>query len=267
MKLIDYFESLIFEVKDNPTLNSSANKSFIDKVILKIEKYQPKLQTSTSRSSLFKINTHEDRNKIKKDVESILNSLNIKNTHVYKGSVGQTEFADPNGYIYRISYKPVSGGMGETTINATITEVAPALAFMHNKTFTNPDDFLEFLLTINQNNDKGVFLNEKDAKNAIDTIQKFRSSSKFKEKMNAAIQVLKFLEEKNKEKKISKIYWGYRKKPTGVPDEHRGDLFIEFDDKKMIGVSLKAGDNGGKEPLLNTYVSNLLRGIKKEEDQ
>ena len=38
---------------------------------------------------------------------------------------------------------------------------------------------------------------------------------------------------------------------------HPGDIFLEFYDGEMLGVSLKAGGKSTKEPLLNTYVNTV----------
>ena len=42
-------------------------------------------------------------------------------------------------------FKPASGGMQETTLNSTITELAPALAFTHGYKPKDVSDFYNFL--------------------------------------------------------------------------------------------------------------------------
>src|SRR6056300_819746 len=42
-----------------------------------------------------------------------------------------------DGKTVRIVYKPMSGGMTETTLNSTITELVPCLAFLNGITETN----------------------------------------------------------------------------------------------------------------------------------
>jgi hypothetical protein len=71
--------------------------------------------------------------------------------------------------------------------------------------------------------------------------------------MKAAISIYNYLIDENKDKPIRRVYWGYRAKPKGVPQNHPGDMFIEYQDGKMLGASLKSGGKKTKEPQLNTY--------------
>ena len=57
------------------------------------------------------------------------------------------------------------------------------------------------------------------------------------------------------------MIWGYRAKPRGVPNNHAGDIFIEFNNRELIGVSLKAGTEKSKEPLKNTYVGTQYKAL------
>lgn len=158
--------------------------------------------------------------------------------------------------------KPKSGGIGETTLNASITELFPAIAWETSyKMTTNVDDFYYHLLE--QDPSKLKCVNPKDLDAAVDTIQKASESSKFTEKMLNAMGVYKYLQEENKSKRIKQVYWGYRAKPTGVPKNHPGDIFIEFVDGEMLGVSLKAGGKKTKEPKLNTYVNPVFTAFKQ----
>ena len=86
-------------------------------------------------------------------------------------------------------------------------------------------------------------------------------SSKFKEKMTNAKGITKYLKKLDSEKKIHNLYWGYRGKPVGVNNKHKGDLFVEFTDGKLLGVSLKAGTGKTEEPKLNTYVNAVLENL------
>ena len=97
-------------------------------------------------------------------------------------------------------------------------------------------------------------MNTKDTAAAQETINKADTSSKFTEKMNNAIGILQYLKDASKDKSISQVYWGYRAKPVGVPNNHPGDMFIKYSDGKFLGVSLKAGGKKTSEPQLNTYV-------------
>lgn len=160
-----------------------------------------------------------------------------------------------------ILIKPKSGGVQETTLNASITELFPVIAWEKKYRMTkNINDFYEFLLKQDPNKLKCV--QSTDVKAAIDTIQKASESSKFNEKMLNAMGVYKYLQDENKSKKIKNTYWGYRAKPAGVPKNHPGDIFIQFEGGEMLGVSLKAGGKKTKEPKLNTYVNPIFNAFK-----
>jgi hypothetical protein len=160
-----------------------------------------------------------------------------------------------------ILIKPKSGGIGETTLNASITELFPAIAGENNfNVGTNIEKFYDFLLE--QDPTKLKCVNPKDVKAAIETIQKASESSKYSEKMLNAMGVLKYIKDENKNKPIKNVYWGYRAKPKGVPKNHPGDIFLEFQDNEMLGVSLKAGGKKTKEPKLNTYVNPIYTAFK-----
>lgn len=159
-----------------------------------------------------------------------------------------------------ILVKPLSGGIGETTLNSSITELFPAIAWetRYNPT-GNVDDFYDHLLKQDPKKLKSV--NSKDLKAAIDTIQKASESSKFNEKMLNAVGVLKYIKDEESSKAIRMVHWGYRAKPKGVPKNHPGDIFLEFVDGTILGVSLKAGGKKTKEPKLNTYVNPIFNAF------
>ena len=157
-----------------------------------------------------------------------------------------------DGNNFRIEVKPLSGGMGETTLNSSITELFPCIAFEKNYNPKNPQDFHEWLLSVDVRTLTCV--NPKDTVAARETINKADTSTKFQDKMNNAIGILQFIKDQHNDKPIKNVYWGYRAKPTGVPKSHPGDMFIQYKDGKFLGVSLKAGGKKTKEPQLNTYV-------------
>ena len=165
-----------------------------------------------------------------------------------------------DGKSFRIFLKPVSGGMQETTLNASITELFPCIAFELNHSPKSPRDFHEFLLSVNVKSLKCV--GSKDIAAAEETINKADTSSKFEEKMNNAIGIYQFLKDSAADKPIKSVFWGYRQKPSGVPKNHPGDMFIEYNDRKMLGVSLKAGGKKTSEPQLNTYVTPIFKAFK-----
>lgn len=204
---------------------------------------------------------NEDRLKVKKDIENKLQRNNFPYvSELGGGSTGQTRIPFEK-YQVVITYKPVSGGMSETTLNSTITELAPALAFMARKKFTSVDKFYEFLVsTTTKGNQLGVYIGN-DQKAGVDFIKSMPSSSKFVEKMENAIAILNYLQKENTKNPIKQVYWGYRAKPAGVMSSHKGDLFIKYTNDKMLGVSLKAGGEKTSEPQLNTYVNKFYEDM------
>ncbi len=224
-------------------------------------------KSTTSKTTTVIIRVpNNDRTKTKDDLEKKL----VKSGYMVAskrggGSIGTTSISFPK-YKIDITYKPLSGGMSETTLNSTITELSPAIAFMKKKKFSSND--IEKYYTFLKENAKlsKVYVNQTDMKSGEEFIKSFKTSSKFKEKMKNAIQVTKYLYEIDKEKTISIVYWGYRAKPPGpgggaIPGNHKGDIFLKFDDKSMLGVSLKAGDEKSSEPQLNTYVQPMLKSM------
>ena len=109
------------------------------------------------------------------------------------------------------------------------------------------------------------YLNAKDAKAGKDFIDK-AESGKFNEKVQNAINVLKWIEGVNKFHPIKHVYWGYRAKPPTVMSNHPGDIFLEFKNGKFLGVSLKAGGEKTDEPKLNTYVKPIFDYYGKSND-
>lgn len=170
------------------------------------------------------------------------------------------------GKNFRILVKPMSGGMAETTLNASITELFPCIAFELNHVPSDAQSFHEFLLGVDVS--KLNCVGSKDVAAAQETINKADTSSKFEEKMQNAIGIYQFLKDSAAEKPIRSVFWGYRQKPSGVPKNHPGDMFIEYNDGAKLGVSLKAGGKKTSEPQLNTYVTPIFNafGEKRKLD-
>ena len=167
---------------------------------------------------------------------------------------------------FRILVKPMSGGMAETTLNASITELFPCIAYEKGHNPSNPQAFHEFLVGVDVS--KLNCVGSKDVAAAQETINKADTSSKFEEKMENAIGIYQFLIDSSKDKPIKRVFWGYRQKPAGVPKNHPGDMFIEYSDGAKLGVSLKAGGKKTSEPQLNTYVTPVFNafGEKRKLD-
>ena len=161
---------------------------------------------------------------------------------------------------FRINVKPKSGGMGETTLNSSITELFPCIAFEKKLNPKNAEDFMAQLMSVDVSKLTCVLSKDKDA--AKEAINNAEGSSKFADKMQNAIGILNFINAQNKNKTISNVYWGYRAKPRGVPDGHPGDIFLKFEDGSLLGVSLKAGKKKSKEPQLNTYHKTIFKNTR-----
>ena len=188
------------------------------------------------------------------DRDEILRRL--KNAGITAEVVSTNSSVDPiqgefDGRKFRINVKPKSGGMGETTLNSSITELFPCIAFEKKIKASNADELMKKLLNVNLSSLKCI--GSADLEAAQETINKADSSSKYKDKMDNALGILDFLNDQHKDKSIENVYWGYRTKPTGVPGSHPGDMFIKYNDGKFLGVSLKAGGKKTSEPQLNTY--------------
>ena len=196
------------------------------------------------------------------DRDEILRNLNQSGIPAKLGS-GQSSVDPIDGTYeeknFRIFLKPISGGMQETTLNASITELFPCIAFEKNFQPKDPTSFHQFLLSVDVKKLRCV--GSKDIAAAEETINKADTSSKFEEKMNNAIGVYKFIIDSSQNKPIKNVFWGYRQKPSGVPKNHPGDMFIEYNDGKKLGVSLKAGGKKTSEPQLNTYVTPVFNSF------
>lgn len=151
----------------------------------------------------------------------------------------------------------------DTTLNASITELFPAIAFNMKFKPTGVEDFKKFLYTLDMNKAKKSY-DKKDADAAVQVIEKLPTmDDKFlKTKMENAIGITNYLYDLNSTKPIKTVIWGYRAKPRGVPKNHAGDIFVSFKDGDMIGVSLKAGTAKSKEPLKNTYVGTQYKNLE-----
>jgi len=244
-----------------------AKENALKKCILPYE-YAIKEQNNSTAVVIVRAPSAE-RKDVKTDIEKKLKAKKYKYTSVRAGgSIGATDI-EIDEYKVRITYKNLSGGMSETTLNSTITELAPALAFMANKkTFSTVDQFYTFLQqTLKQGNQSGCYLNDRDKQAGHQFIKDMPTSSKFKEKMENAMGVLKYLHKLDSKTKIEQVYFAYRAKPTGINTDHKGDLFVKFTTGKMLGVSLKAGGAKTAEPQLNTYVNKFFDDINRPSDK
>ena len=131
----------------------------------------------------------------------------------------------------------LSGGE-QTTINSTITELFPALAFNTGTQISSADQMQKFIsgINLNDNGARKSFVNAgniESAKEYITQMGRIRPSTK-QTKLENSVGILNWIEEYSKDREIDKVVWGYREQPDGVPNNHAGDIFLVFKNKKNI---------------------------------
>lgn len=193
----------------------------------------------------------------RKDLQKALTKNKILNKEdIVKGS---SELGTHLPMDIQVLYKKKagSGGMQDTTLNAAITELFPCIAFLTVIDETDPNIFYQKIVANNDSKLSCYLPGDYVAgKKFIDDAV---NSTKFVEKTKNAIAILGWIKFQNKGKPIKNLFWGYRAKPVGVPTTHPGDIFIEYEDGGIVGVSLKAGGKTTQEPKLNTYVGTLMK--------
>ena len=206
-----------------------------------------------------------DRETTRKNVEGSLKRFRVGNVSRKMMSVSSMEVTrcQMEDVMLTFVYKPTKGGMSQTTLNASITELFPCVAFTTGITVRGVKNIEDFYNKIRNNNSKATcYLNNKDAKAGKEFIDK-AETGKFDEKVKNSINILRWVRRVHHKHPIKEIYWGYRKKPPGVMSNHPGDIFLNFGKgpkgkDKLLGVSLKAGGAKTDEPKLNTYVKPIF---------
>ena len=248
----------------NRALSAFQNNKEVDDIDISVKKAGAKTVTYNVKSS--------DRETTRNSVESALRKHHVgiisrKQMSVSSMEVTQCQMSDVKLIFV---YKPTKGGMSQTTLNASITELFPCIAFTTGikvRGIKNVKDFYNKIIS-NNSSSLSCYLSTKDAKAGKDFIEK-AEQGKFNEKVQNAINILRWIEGVDKLHPISKVYWGYRAKPTKpvrVMSNHPGDIFLQFDNGKLLGVSLKAGTEKTDEPKLNTYVRPIYEYYKKLND-
>tara|TARA_R100000951_G_C2627109_1_gene176373 strand:- start:43 stop:1359 length:1317 start_codon:yes stop_codon:yes gene_type:complete len=219
----------------------------------------------------------ETQKKLEIDLENIISGISI--SRVTKNDSIEHTVISGYGKTLRIVYKLASGGQSETTLNSTITELFPAVAWDQNLKATL--SVSEFAKQVTYGNAKVKIGSKTPYKNkpahdaGTDFINKSTNSSKFDEKVSAALGIYKWLKFQDRRRRIDGIVWGYRDntKPTGVNSNHKGDIFIMWkgnSNPTITGVSIKAGGLATKPPQFNSYIRATLNspafGMIKEYD-
>ena len=117
----------------------------------------------------------------------------------------------------------LSGG-AQTTLNSTITELFPALAFNNGVRPTSAEAMEKFINGLNLKGvkSKKTFVNDSNmtaAAKFIGMLDQLRPSMK-KEKLENACGITKYLYELSAKRTVTHVVWGYREKPKGVPPSH-----------------------------------------------
>ena len=159
-------------------------------------------QTDKSPKSRVEIKVVSDDRDADRD--EILRRL--KNAGIAANTFSTKSSVDPidgsfEGRNFRINVKPKAGGMGETTLNSSITELFPCIAFEKKLNPTSIEDFMVKLMAVDLKSCKCIFSGDMDA--AERTVNGAEGSSKYEIKMDAALAFLKFLKNVLKSLKIS----------------------------------------------------------------
>jgi hypothetical protein len=224
-----------------------------------------------TEGSYIYIQCDEDRLETQESLEMEIERVSgLRCSRKYVKSKSSTDLTQVDGFsgkVY-IVFKNTRGGMQETTLNSTITELFPAIAFEAGiKTNLSPDVFYNKLVEANDPK-FGAYKNKSAYEAGKPFLDKAPTSSKFEEKTINAQAITRWLIGENKRKKIKKVVWGYRNnlKPEGVAPNHKGDIFAVFDDGSILGISLKAGGAKTAEPQFNSYVRPIFTSFEMLSD-
>ena len=212
---------------------------------------------ATSKQVTYVVKS-DDRDGTKSDVEGLISKIG----RVYEeqrsvSSIPVSCVRMSDGTILTFIYKPRTGGMSMTTLNSSITELFPCIAFMNG---ISPNlSVRDFYQQIRSANSSGAayYLSSKDATAGKQFIDQAENGS-FQTKVTNAKNITKWLQAHNAQHPIAQVYWGYRAKPPGVEGSHPGDIFVKYRNGGMLGISLKAGTAKSAEPKLNTYVKPIF---------
>lgn len=228
----------------------------------------------------YTIECEEDRVATQEELEMHLENMipKIKLDRVTKSDSIDHTVVSGYGKTLRIVYKLRSGGMSETTLNSTITELFPAVAWDQNLPVSlNETKFAHGVTYAKVKvGPKTPYKNEQAKKAGSKFISDASMSSKYDEKVAAGLGIYKWLKLQDRRRKIDGVVWGYRDntKPSGVNPNHKGDIFIIWKGNakpSITGVSIKAGAVGAKPPQFNSYVRAIFNskafGLMREYEK
>ena len=225
------------------------------------------VRTSGTTSRKIIIECEEDRIETQEALEMHLeNKINgVRISRLVKSDSIDWTHIEGLGSKLSLVYKNRAGGMAETTLNSSITELFPAIAFDQGISANLTEQNFYSQIAYARIGTGGVYKNATAQRAGRKTINDATNSSKFDEKVQAAQGIHKWLIHENERRPIKDVVWGYRNntKPNGVNPNHKGDIFLVFRNKikgdpDILGVSIKAGATGAKPPQFNSYVRAIF---------
>lgn len=230
------------------------------------------VRTKGTTSKKFIIECEDDRIDTQEALEMHLENkiTGIKISRLIKSDSIDWTHIKGLGSELSLVYKNRAGGMAETTLNSSITELFPAIAFDQGISSNLNEEKFYSQIAYAKIGTGGVYKNATAQKAGKQTINDATNSSKFDEKVQAAQGIHKWILQENKRRPIKSVVWGYRNntKPNGVNPNHKGDIFLVFKNKvkgdpDILGVSIKAGATGAKPPQFNSYVRPIYKAFGK----
>ena len=214
----------------------------------------------------------ETQDALEMDLENKVDGIRISR-HTHKSH--SIDFTEINGMGKKlfIVYKLRGKGMAQTTLNSTITELFPAVAFYEN--ISQNASFEDFVQGVTYPKKPlgtgGVYKNPTALRAGNKMISEADTSSLFDDKVNAARGIYKWILHQSERRVggvVKDVVWGYRNntKPNGVNPNHKGDIFLIYSGgpaEKIEGVSIKAGAVGTKPPQFNSYVRPIYKAFGK----
>ena len=165
------------------------------------------IDTKRTEGSYIFIMCDEDRLETQETLEMEIEKVSgLRCSRRYVKSKSSTDLTQVEGFSDKVNivFKNTKGGMQETTLNSTITELFPAIAFETGiNTNLDPAVFYNQLVEANNQN-LGAYKNKSAYDAGKPFLDKAPTSSKFEEKTTNAQAITEWLLGEDKRKKISK---------------------------------------------------------------